>query len=162
LWISASADSPIVDAGSYLTSAWRLFDKGRYGHAVLDCGTAIELIVNFAIREIGAVRGYKAQKLTGALATGFKNRTKHHFAALLGYDPNVEVSGDSLGRWWASGYSMRNKVSHTGYRPTAGEARAAYDTAEDLFNDVGDRMVADPAYAPQLPAPGYVLGSAGR
>jgi hypothetical protein len=159
LWISASADSPLVNIGSFLSSAWRFYERSRYGHAVIDCGTAAELLVDFAVRELGSVHGYDPRKLENVLSGGFKNRVVEHFAPLLGYDRDLGAEADELGIWWRDGYLLRNRVAHSGYRPLSQQAAEAFQATEALYFDVQNRMADDPVYARELAPPGDVIGS---
>lgn len=150
-WISATSDNLLIPSSHLFLSAEGALHRGRRTHAVVDSGTAVEMLVSAAIRLVGPARGYDQSKTDRALRAPFKSRLADHFAPLLGYSSDLQGSDDSLGAWWHGGYRIRNQVVHEGHRPSESEALEALVSALDLQHDFITRMKADPELRTKLP-----------
>jgi hypothetical protein len=137
-------EPPFMPSAEILHAAEQALVGGRFRQAVLEAGTAIELLVNTAIREAGPVRGDRPETVQGALNTAFANRVRDHFARIVGFDQNPDESDDALGEWWRAGYALRNRVAHDGHLPTVEQATEAFVTAQVLSNAVGEAFYGDP------------------
>ncbi len=160
-WIATAKDHPLKQAGDFLLVAWSSAQRGRFTHAVTEAGTAVELLVSASLRVAAPTRGYPAQKLANILEGPFASRVRDHFAPMFGYDSAPETSTDALGRWWQDTYLLRNRIVHTGHRPTEAEAVAALEAAENLHHDLGERFSNDPQLGAELlPVPASVIAAA--
>jgi hypothetical protein len=124
--------------------AHRSLFAGRPRHAVLESGTAIELLVYAAVREVTFESGKSLQQVEGVLASGFRNVTADHFARQFGFSGELDAASDSLGRWWRDGYELRNRVAHEGHDPTKSEATGALVAAEVLHHEFGVALASHP------------------
>ena len=161
LW--QSRDHPLMPPAEFLLAAQQSGHRGRRAHAVIEAGTATELLVSGVLRTIGPVKGYDQAKLQNVLNGGFRPRVEDHFAVLLGYERDPEVGNDALGKWWRHGYALRNRVVHQGHRPSDSETARAVDTARTLNFDAGDRLAKDASVAGLLlPIPPEMWEAAAR
>jgi len=114
---------------------------------VLEAATVVKLMVNEVIRTVGPekdLKRYAPDRLARVLGSPFASRITDHFAPLLGAQRDVKVSTDPLGLWWRTGYELRTRVSHEGYRPLAPEALEAVQTMEALHDWTGRALARDP------------------
>lgn len=140
MWMTVERDHPLVASSHQFLSAEQALHRGRLTHAIVDAGTAMEMMVAAAVRLIGPERGYSQAKLEGALEAPFGSLLKDHFARLLEYGEDPASAGDPLGEWWRKGYLVRNAVVHEGRKATANEAEEALGSALQLQRDFIDRV----------------------
>ena len=161
LW--CARDHPLMAPAEFLLAAQQSGHRGRLTHAIVESGTATELLVSAVLRTIGPAKGYGPTKLSNVLDGAFKVRVTDHFAVILGYDRDPTTGKDALGDWWCRGYLLRNKVVHAGYRPSDDEAGRAVDTARALNADAGDRLARDASISHLLlPIPRSIWDAAAR
>jgi hypothetical protein len=140
MWLSVESDHPLVASSRLFLSAQQAEYRGRLSHAVVDAGTGVEMLIAAAVRLIGPDRGYSDDALSRALQAPFRNLVEGHFAKLMDYSSDPENASDALGRWWRSGYRLRNAVVHEGLAPREDEAEEAIRSALQLQRDLRDRM----------------------
>lgn len=124
-------------------TARREATAGRFGIAVLLAGTAVEVMFTAIMHEGWTARGLRPQALNGALNSGFRNVVTMHAGRVLGVSLDVDDPETAVGRWWAKGYALRNRVAHTGYRPTLEETLDALDATYGLVTWVGQLLEND-------------------
>jgi tetratricopeptide (TPR) repeat protein len=130
---------PFFSTMEFTFAARRSFDMGLYSQAVLETGTAIELLVNRVVRGIELDKGSSEERIENVLETAFMNLVKDHLAKKLGVAVDKQFSGsDPLNNWLRVAYQLRNRVAHTGHRPTVQEAIEAMRLAEDLVHFVSE------------------------
>ena len=138
---------PFFSTMEMLFSARRSLESGRFAAAVLEAGTAVELLVSDVVRGVGMFQNWDAQRLENVLseATGFRNRFVAHFARVLGVTVDSSASGhDPVSTWLRVAYPLRNKVVHGGHRPLIDEAATAITLAFSLMDFVAERVERDP------------------
>lgn len=140
MWMTVERDHPLIPSSHLFLSGEQALHRGRRTHAVVDAGTAVEMLISAAVQLLGPERGYEKSKLDKVMRAPFKSLTQDHFAPLLGYSPEVADAGDALGEWWRDGYLTRNAVVHEGRRPTEEEAAKALGSALRLQRDFVDRL----------------------
>lgn len=94
---------PFFPAFEMAAEARRSLFAGRLRHAVLESGTAIELLVYAAVREVTYESGKSTQQVAAILEASFKNLAKDHFARHFGFSSDLDAASDALGRWWRDG-----------------------------------------------------------
>jgi hypothetical protein len=134
---------PFLPILEFIVGAQRAVAQGQNAQGVIEATTAIELLVNTVIREIGprrdAVR-YTPKKLSAVMETGFRGRLIDHYAVLLDAEPDLASDAEPIGRWWNHCYLLRNRAAHEGYRPPDQQAVAALVAAEELNAWTGRRL----------------------
>jgi len=140
MWMTVEKDHPLVASSHQFLSAEQALHRGRLTHAIVDAGTAVEMMVAAAVRLAGPERGYDQRKLKSALKAPFGSLLKEHFARLLEYEGDPLNAEDPLGEWWRKGYLVRNAVVHEGYKATPREAAEALESALHLQRDFIDRL----------------------
>jgi hypothetical protein len=124
-----SDDNPFLSALEMLFGAQVHMASGRERQAVLDPGTAIEMVVTSVLRAVGRDR----ESLDGArgLRADFRGRFEHHLPLALGDGraPAVDLD-DARATWMARGYALRNAVVHQGLVPHPDRARRPDFSAE--------------------------------
>lgn len=147
---------PFLPAFEMAAVARRSLFSGRLRHAVLESGTAIELLVYAAVREVAFESGRSPEQVERVLDAGFKNVAADHFARHFGFSSDLDAAGDALGRWWRDGYVLRNRVAHEGHRPSKTETAAALAAAENLNHDLGVALASHPLTHERFPS--HLLG----
>jgi tetratricopeptide (TPR) repeat protein len=155
---------PFFSTMEFLFAARRSLEMGRLTHAVLETGTAVELLVSGVVRAVGLRKQWTAQKLENVLGDtmGFRNRFVDHFARALGVVVDQAASGaDPVNNWLRVAYPLRNKIVHSGYQPTNEEAVQALVLASALMDYVADTAENDaqlgitfPNLSDLIPSPG--------
>jgi len=150
---------PFSPALEFLYAARRSLEAGRAGHAVLEAGTAVELLVDGVVRGVGMTKAWTSEKLENVLVrTPFRSRYVHHFARSLRVSvSDSESEANAVSDWLRGGYDLRNRVAHFGYQPTDKEAAEALIQARSLLDFVGDRAEHDPALGISFPDIGSLL-----
>ena len=143
---------PFLPAFEMTVVAHRSLFAGRPRHAVLESGTAIELLIYAAVREVTFESGKSLRQVEGVLASGFRNVTADHFARQFGFSGELDAASDALGRWWRDGYELRNRVAHEGHEPTKGEATGALAAAEVLHHEFGVALASLPLTREHVPS----------
>ncbi|HEY7961674.1 MAG TPA: hypothetical protein VID29_07120 [Solirubrobacteraceae bacterium] len=106
---------PFFSAMEFTFAARRSFDMGLYSQAVLETGTAIELLVNRVVRGVELDKGSSEERIENVLETAFMNLVKDHLAKKLGVTVDKQFSGsDPLNNWLRIAYN-----SATGLRTQA-------------------------------------------
>jgi Flp pilus assembly protein TadD len=141
---------PFFPSLELMVAAQRSLFGARLRHAVLESGTATEILLYTALREIARGEDWPEEKLRKA-ARRFRNMVADHVAPALGFSPEPERSDDALGRWWQTGYQLRNRVAHEGHHPSREEAVAAIASAEELNLAVGVALSKHPATSAEFP-----------
>jgi hypothetical protein len=149
--MTVERDHPMVPSSHLFLSASQAFHRGRFTHAIVDAGTAVEMLISAAIRLVGPERGYDDKKMEGVLAAPFASRVTDHFATLLGFGVEPWNADDALGEWWRQGYAARNEVVHSGHKPNEEEADHALVSGLNLQRDLVERMRADAVLRKRLP-----------
>jgi hypothetical protein len=136
---------PFFGYAEAMVSARRSLAQGRAAAAILESGTAMEVLVSATIREVAPLRGMTSQKAQNILDGSFKSRLEHHLGPLTGLTVDLSSSTNTVGAWYLGGYQSRNDVVHRGHRPELAEARAAVREVEGVVRDLGRALQADPA-----------------
>ena len=133
-----SGQGPFFPAMEFSFAARRSFDMGLLSQAVLETGTAIELLVNRVVLGIELEKSSPQERIDNLLEnTGFKNLVRDHLAKRLGVTLDKQFSGsDPLSNWLRVAYKLRNQVAHTGYKPTTSETIEAMRLASELIHFV--------------------------
>ncbi|MDQ2758849.1 MAG: hypothetical protein M3Y17_00005 [Actinomycetota bacterium] len=145
---------PFFPTMEMLFAARRSLESGRLAAAVLDSGTAVELLVSNVVRGVGMSQSWDPQRLENVLseATGFRNRFVAHFARALGVTVDASASGDDpVSTWLRIAYPLRNKVVHAGHRPLIEEAANAIVLAFSLMDFVAECVERDPNLGTTFP-----------
>jgi TPR repeat protein len=145
---------PFYPAMEFLFAAWRSLDEGRLTHAVLETGTAIELLVSGVIVGIAMEKQWSEEKLENVLSdqTGFRNRYVDHFARAFGITVDRHATGsDPINTWLRVAYPLRNRVAHHGHRPTNAEAIDGVRLASELIDFTGTTAQLDPRFGIKFP-----------
>lgn len=140
MWMSVEHNHPLVPSSHLFLSAEQAMHRGQLTHAIVDSGTAVEMLVAAAVRSLAEDQGYSEKKLEGVMEAPFANLVKHHFASFLGYATNPKASDDALGIWWREGYQIRHAVVHEGRKATEQEAEEALGSALQLQRDFVERL----------------------
>jgi hypothetical protein len=140
MWMTVEHEHPLVRPSHLFLSAQQALHRGQLTQAIVDSGTAVEMLVSAAIRLVGPEKGYSAAKVQSVLEAPFASRVKDHFARLLEYSSTPAQAEDALGEWWQDGYLVRNAVVHEGRRATEDEASAAIGSAMQLQHDFTERL----------------------
>jgi hypothetical protein len=142
LSITHHADhGPLYPPMEFLFAARRSFDMGLLSQAVLEAGTAVELLVNRVVRGIELEKGSTPERIDKLLEAGLKNLVKDHFGRRLGVTVDPKGAGlDPLNEWLRIAYKLRNDVAHEGRKPTRPEAAEAIRLAHALVDFVGDAI----------------------
>ena len=82
-WIATTPQDPFRQSREFLLAAWSSAQRGRFVHATVEAGTAVEVLVSASLRVAGPHFGYGASKLANVLEGAFASRLKDHFAVLL-------------------------------------------------------------------------------
>lgn len=145
---------PFSPAMEFLYAARRSLETGRAAHAVLEAGTAVELLVDGLVRGVGmAAKWTDSKRENVLLKTPFRSRYEDHFARALRVSVNdSQPAADPVNGWLQGGYDLRNRVAHLGYQPSDAEAGEALLQAHVLMDFVGDRAEEDPALGITFPA----------
>jgi tetratricopeptide (TPR) repeat protein len=138
---------PFSRAMEFLYAAQRSAETGRAAHAVLEAGTAVELLVDGVVRAIGKANVWTDERLENVLVkTPFRSRYVDHFARALGLSVDEsKLRPDPVDAWLDGGYELRNQVAHSGYQPTDAEAVDALSQASSLLQFAAERAARDPA-----------------
>jgi tetratricopeptide (TPR) repeat protein len=132
-----ASEDPFSPALEFLYGARRTFDSGNHSHAVIDAGTAIELLVHRVVFGVELMKGAAREQIENLLETGFHNLVRDHLAKHLGVAVQKPYSGsDPLSTWLRVVYKLRNRVAHEGYKPTAQETFDAIDLTRELIGFV--------------------------
>ena len=144
---------PFSRAMEFLFEARRSVETGRAGHAVLEAGIAVELLVDGVVRAIGMAKGWSDEKLENVLVkTPFRSRYVDHFARALGVSvDDSKPRPDPVNDWLDGGYELRNQVAHLGYQPTDAEAVDVLIQASALIDLAADRAERDPTLGISFP-----------
>jgi tetratricopeptide (TPR) repeat protein len=144
---------PFSQAMEFLYAARRSLETGRAAHAVLEAGTAVELLVDGVVRGVGMASKWTDDKLENVLLrTPFRSRYEDHFARALGVSVGESrPASDPVNAWLEGGYDLRNRVAHLGHRPSDAEAGDALIQAYALLDFVADRAEDDPALGITFP-----------
>jgi tetratricopeptide (TPR) repeat protein len=160
---SRGATTPFFSTMELLFAARRSVEAGRCGIAVIEAGTAIELLVSAVIRGRAGAQNWTTERLENVLdRTPFRGRYIDHFARALGVTVDCDASGsDAVNTWLRVAYERRNEVVHAGYQPEPHEAVEAVVTAFKLMDFVAERVARDPELgitfrdvSEMLPGPG--------
>ena len=146
---------PFYPAMELLFAARRSLEEGRLTHAVLEAGTAIELLVSGVVVGIGMDKHWPDEKLENILSdkTPFRSRFVDHFAKAFGISVDSDASGsDPINTWLRVAYPLRNKVAHRGYRPTNEETVEAVSLAAMLIDFTGKTAEENPRFGIKLPS----------
>jgi tetratricopeptide (TPR) repeat protein len=159
-----SGHTPFHPAMEFLVAARRSLGEGRLIHAVIESGTAVELMVSAVIVGIGNQRGWGDRKFETVLGdkTGFRNRYVDHFAKALSIAVDRDAIGpDPVNTWLREAYPLRNRVAHRGYRPALKEAGEAVVLANGLFDFAMGTAESDPSLGISFPTLEELLPMAG-
>ena len=140
MWMSVEHDHPLVPSSHLFLSAQQAMHRGRLTHAIVDSGTAVEMLVSAAVRLVAPEHGYDVKRLAGVMEAPFASLVMDHFAKLLGYSPDPDDGDDALGVWWREGYHLRHAVVHEARRATEREAAEALGSAMQLQRDFTERL----------------------
>jgi hypothetical protein len=127
---------PLLPAFEMAAIARRSLFAGRLRHAVLESGTAIELLLYGAVHVLGHGEEWSPERFRNILGVSFKNLVMHHVAPQFGFSAEPASASDALGRWWRDGYELRNRVAHEGHHPTKQEVVASLAAASALDHDL--------------------------
>jgi hypothetical protein len=153
LWTAANhGEQPFFPAFQLFFEAGRFGAGGRRRESILILATAIELLVSTTLGEVGTRRGSSDEEIERARNDPPRTRVRKHLARALGIAIDLEADGDPFGRWWQTGYALRNRVVHEGARPSRAELEAAWAGAEEMLAGLksalaGDQVTADLADA---------------
>lgn len=133
-----ASEDPFSPALEFLYAARRTYDSGMRSHAVIEAGTAIELLVHRVVFGVELAKGSPPEQIENLLeSTGFQNLVCDHLAKHLGVAVKKPYPGsDPLSRWLRVVYKLRNRVAHEGYKPTAQEAFDAIGLTRELIGFV--------------------------
>jgi tetratricopeptide (TPR) repeat protein len=150
-----AGQGPFFPALEFFYAARRSFDMGLYRQAVMDTGTAIELLVERVLFGIELEKGSSQERMDNLLEkTGFQNLVRDHLAKRLGVTLDKPYSGpDPLSNWLRVAYKLRNRVAHDGYTPTVLEAMQAVELTDELIHFVA--MVAEQNAEFGIALPGF-------
>jgi hypothetical protein len=118
---------------------------GRYSLAILQLGTAMEVLVSTLIREIASRRGIDVTNVLGPNGPGLRNLVVDHLPRYIGASvrhDDLDGTGHPMGWWWTSGYGLRDRVAHDGYRAHGGDAEDAVMAARHVVRWLGERLSA--------------------
>lgn len=133
------SDNPFLDGLQLLFGAQGQLAAGRERQAILDSGTAVEMLVSALFRAIGEQRA--AFDSGAAIRANFAQRFKHHLPLALG-DGRTPAPDESAARatWLAEGYRTRNDVVHQGRDVQPDEADRAVRSAWELLDAMGRQL----------------------
>jgi hypothetical protein len=140
MWMSVEHDHPLVPSSHLFLSAEQATHRGRLTHAIVDSGTAVEMLIAAAVRMLAPEHGYSSNKLSGVMKAPFASLVKEHFAPFMSYGTNPKTDQDALGVWWREGYQIRHAVVHEGRKATIEEAEEALGSALQLQRDFTERL----------------------
>jgi hypothetical protein len=131
-----------------LHTARRDLLAGRHAVAAVIAGTAIEMLVDITLRQVWGLAGLPAASLNGVLQSPFRSQVEVHLGRVLGVTIDLTDQNSEPGRWWHTGYDLRNRVVHSAYRPDMGETLDALRSAFELTAFVGRELERRPQTAP--------------
>lgn len=135
---------PFFQVAEALVETRRARLRGRYAQAVLESGTAFELMVSAVVREVGPWRGKDGNRVSGILYAGLKNILTEHFGSLVGSTVDLDDPTNVFGAWHGTAYELRNRVVHRGYRPTEREVDDCIAAVKEVIDHVSLSLAADP------------------
>ena len=129
---------PFLDGLQLLFGAQTHLAACHERQAILDSGTAIEMIVSDVVRGVARRR----DNFDGDAATRapFRSRFEHHVPLALGDGVPAPDVGDARASWWEKGYLVRNAVVHEGHAADTTEAREAVESAWNLIDALGSQL----------------------
>jgi hypothetical protein len=133
---------PAFPALSLLFQAQSEARAGRGRQAVIDAGTAVEILVIYVIGEVMRRRGESEQDIDTLNERRWKTVFNQDLLEVL--DVPVGQSGAEHSRWWRNTYGLRVRAVHKGHRPSQGEALQVVSDSWDLFEWIGDRLRTNP------------------
>jgi len=122
----------------------RALARGRHAHAALELGIAFELLIATIVREVGPLRGDCEAKVARILDAGLKNVLKDHLPRLTGLAVDLDNVENVVGRWRRDAYDLRNRVIHSGYRPTYAEVNRAREAVGAVIDALYAALRSDP------------------
>lgn len=130
-----------------LHTARRDLLAGRYAVVAVMAGTAVEMLVDTTLRQAWGLAGLPAANLNGVLQSSFRSKFEVHLGRVLDVTIDVTDQNSEPGRWWQTGYDLRNRVVHYAHRPDMSEALDALRSAFELTAFVGRELQRRPQTA---------------
>lgn len=141
----ADPDAKVMMPGlAMLYQAQSRLVGGRRREAVVDAGTAVEMLVSAIYRTLSELRNDPPiEKRQNILKPGdFKGRFDHHLPLVLA-DPGTGPAPDlrnARADWFSKGYDVRRRAVHEGHEPTHAEATDAVMSAWAFVDAAGEQI----------------------
>lgn len=133
-----SEDNPFLDGLQLLFGAQTHLAAGRERQAILDAGTAIEMIVSAVVRAVAIERSTFDGH--AAMTAPFRSRFEYHLPLALGHGGSAADIADAQASWWGKGYLTRNAVVHEGHAADTPAAQGAVESAWNLVDALGRQL----------------------
>lgn len=117
---------------------------GVADQAVIELGTAVELLAELVVRESLRRDGASAERVGKVLQAGLTNLLRDHVVPILARQARDR---DAAERWIRDCYQLRKQVVHEGHTPTVEEIRQAFHATNDLASEIGEALRSDPRLA---------------
>jgi hypothetical protein len=136
-YVTRDSTNPFIQQEELYLSAERYFKEGFYRDSVMNVQTMIEeFLRTLHIHLILSEGKSEAEVATIRENMPFISMVKQEFHERIGGSWQINNQNTAVGNWYTKTYSLRNRVSHSGYFPTYYEAREALDAAIELRNYV--------------------------
>jgi hypothetical protein len=124
----------------------RLRDRyaGVADQAVIELGTAVELLAELVVRETLRRDGASDARVGNVLQAGLTNLLRDHVGPML---ERQGCDADAPERWIRDCYRLRKRVAHEAHTPTADEIRQAFHATNEFASEIGEALRADPRLA---------------
>jgi hypothetical protein len=137
--IMAAEDKfPAFPALSLLFQAQSEARAGRGRQAVIDAGTAVEMLVLFVIGEVMRRSGEPEAQVEQLREEKWKNVFNRRLLEALSVP--IGSSGPEHTGWWRNAYVLRVQAVHKGHRPSQTVALEVISQTWDLFEWIGDKL----------------------
>ncbi|MGE0066113.1 MAG: hypothetical protein AB7F97_07515 [Solirubrobacterales bacterium] len=140
--VGAPDHFPTFPALSTLFGAQLEARGGRSRQAVIDAGTAVEMMVFWLLGEVKRRRGESEAEIEQIEEQKWTKVFNRELPEALGVP--IGATGAAHASWWRNAYQLRVRSVHKGYRPSQAQALRSVAETWDLFEYFGERLKAIP------------------
>ncbi|MEM6429068.1 MAG: hypothetical protein AAF708_07490 [Deinococcota bacterium] len=144
MWFANVLDqgwNPFLNSEEFALDAKREFSIGNYGNTIIHMQTSIETFLSTLYVQCRVLENISIEDaILERENISFIGMVKREFATRIGGSWNINDNTSTLGAWYNTTYSLRNRVAHGGYRPSYHEALNALTAAINLKKDIIDRI----------------------
>lgn len=129
---------PAFPALSTLFEAQLEARAGRSRQAVINAGTAVEMMVFWLLGEIKRRGGESESEIDKMNDRRWKDIFNRDLPEALGV--SISATGPVHSAWWRDAYALRVRAVHKAYRPSQPEALQTVSATWNLFDWFGERL----------------------